>query len=196
MRLRSWSKLEFLEPKGFLIGLAEVSEKIAESDLPYSVTSLRTNGLKRHREARQCALFCYGMSQLVGAEVRFAPAEESDVDFVAWFQKGEVSHFVPLQMKEVVPERVRANVSLQEELDKLSKYTDSEDLCVVFHVNRDIRVTPSELDLTRVKLRELWLVGCAGGDGQEWMICGDLLGGEAEELRFRYPCPGSKRAQS
>lgn len=189
MRVRRWSKLAFQEPRGFLISLAEISDQIAASDLPYSVASLRTNSLKRHREARQCALFCHGMGHLLGTEVRFAPAEESDIDFVAWFRKADEDHFVPVQVKELVPERVRPTASFQEELNKLAKYTDSHDLCVVFHINRDVRIEPAELHLTGVKVRELWLVGSAGEDGKEWMLCGDLLASDAQELRFSYPEP-------
>ena len=94
-----------------------------------------------------------------------------------------------MQVKELVPERVRAIASFQEELSKLSKYADSEDLCVVFHINRELRIELEDLDLTAAKIGELWLVGSAGEDGKEWMLCGDLLSGEAQELRFSYPEP-------
>lgn len=189
MRLRSWSKLEYLDPHAFLVGLAKIAESIPQSGVPYNVASLRTNQLKRHREARQCALFCYGMGHLVETMVRFAPAEEADVDFVAWFNKGDESHFVPIQMKELVPARVRADVSLQGEIDKLGKYVDSKDLCVVFHINREVSISPSELDVSRALIRELWLVGSSDAEGREWRLCGDLMSGQAQETCFRYPEP-------
>src|SRR3546814_9987611 len=42
---------------------------------PYTTlfrSSLRTNELKPYREGRQCALFCYGVGQRFGLDVRFA----------------------------------------------------------------------------------------------------------------------------
>lgn len=189
MRVRRWSKLPFLDSKAFLVGLGEVSEKVGTYGAPYSIAALRTNDLRRHREARQCALFCYGMSQLLRAEVRFAPAEESDIDFVGWYHIGDTDHLVPIQVKELVPRQVKQTVSFQEEINKLAKYTDSRDLVVVFHVNRDVRVTPAELDFSGLELAELWIVGYLGDEAQEWLLCGNLLAQDISEIRFRYPEP-------
>lgn len=123
-----------MDTKGFLVELAQLRDRLSLQDMPYNVASLRTNALKPYREGRQCALFCYGMGRLMGREVRFAQAEDADVDFVGRYEVDGTAHYVPIQMKEVVPAEVRVEVSLQQEIDKLAKYVDSQDLTVVFHV--------------------------------------------------------------
>jgi hypothetical protein len=112
MRERRWSRLPFYDPKGLLIELHKLSLLVAEADLPYSLASLRTNGLKQYREGRQCALFCYGIGQRFGVEGRFAFAEEQDIDCVARYEMDDTVKFVPLQMKEIVPQQVLDSASL------------------------------------------------------------------------------------
>src|SRR3546814_1228758 len=107
MKGRRWSKRPFYDPRGLLIELDKLSDEVAAASLPYNLASLRTNELKPYREGRQCALFCYGVGQRFGLDVRFAFSEEQDVDFVARFERNGYVHFVPLQLKELVPERVR-----------------------------------------------------------------------------------------
>ena len=188
MRERRWSKLPFYDPKVLLIELGKLSSEVAGSGLPYKLASLRTNSLKPYREGRQCALFCYGIGQRLGLDIRFAFAEEQDLDFVARFEKDGAIHFVPLQMKEVVPERVSDTASLQREIDKLARYVDSSDLVVAFHLNRESQVVPEQLDLSRAKVGELWVVGYTGMDN-EWRLIGNFLSESAGASVFRYPEP-------
>ena len=188
MRERRWSQLPFYDPKGLLVELHKVSLDVAQADLPYNLSSLRTNSLNRYREGRQCALFCYGIGQRLETEVRFAFSEEQDIDFVSRYEVDEVVHLVPLQMKEVVPQRVRDAASLQEEIDKLSKYGDSSDLVVAFHLNRDARIVPQDLDFSRAKVREIWIVGSTGKD-EEWLLLGNMIGTDPRASVFRYPEP-------
>lgn len=188
MRERRWSKLPFYDPKGLLIELDKLSDKVSAANLPYNLASLRTNELKPYREGRQCALFCYGVGQRFGLDVRFAFAEEQDIDFVARFERDECVHFVPLQMKELVPERVRDSASLQNELNKLAKYGDSSDLVVAFHLNRGVTVVPEQLDFANFKVAQLWFVGYTG-HGQEWRLLGDMLSKSGGASVFRYPEP-------
>lgn len=191
MKVRQWSKLPYYDPKGLLIALDELSDQVATANLPYRLASLRTNELNRFREGRQCALFCYGMSQRLGAEVRFAILEENDTDFIGRYERPGEVHYVPLQIKELVPSEVRAAVTLQEEIDKLEKYTDSKDLVVAFHLNRAIHLDFAQLDLSRVPVMELWFFGCASPEDQEWMLFGNALSRQREASRFRYPGPNN-----
>jgi hypothetical protein len=188
MRERSWSRLPFYDPKGVLIALNALSEEVAAADLPYNLASLRTNGLKPYREGRQCALFCYGVGQRFGIDVRYAASEEQDFDFVARFERDGCVNFVPLQMKELVPEHVKSSVSLQGEIDKLEKYVDSSDLVVAFHLNRELNVVPEQLDFSRIRLAQLWFVGYTGCS-PEWLLLGDMLSAEPGASVFRYPEP-------
>ena len=83
------------------------------------------------------------MSQMVGAPVWFAQAEASDYDVIARYDRDNVTHYAPVQLKEFVPERVNATAELQAELNKIAKYTDSAELVVAFHFNRDATFHPS-----------------------------------------------------
>jgi hypothetical protein len=188
MRERRWSRLPFYDPKGLLIELHKLSLLVAEADLPYSLASLRTNGLKQYREGRQCALFCYGIGQRLGVEVRFAFAEEQDIDFVARYEMDDTVKFVPLQMKEIVPQQVLDSASLQNEIDKLSKYGDSRDLVVAFHLNRDAHIVPEQLDFSRAKVKEVWIVGYSGKE-QNWLLLGNMIGNNPGASTFPYPEP-------
>ena len=156
-------------------------------ELPYAVSSLRTNQLKPFREGRQCALFCFAIGQMLGLNVRFAFNEQGDIDFVGRYElPGEV-HYVPIQLKELVPIKVRSGISLQSEIDKLSKYTDSKDLVVAFHLNRDFRLELSSLDFSAVPVKELWLFGASAPSQGKWLLLGNLLSPDARFFEFDYP---------
>ncbi|MEY3359120.1 MAG: hypothetical protein RLZZ537_187 [Pseudomonadota bacterium] len=189
MKVRQWSKLPYYDPKSLLIALDKVSDQVAAANLPYNLSSLRTNELNQFRERRQCALFCYGMSQRLGTEVRFAVFEESDTDFIGKYIFLDEVHYVPLQVKEIVPSVVSDAVTLQDEIDKLEKYTDSKDLVVAFHINRVIHVDFAQLDFSRVPVMELWFFGCVDQVKQEWLLFGNVLSEQREPSNFRYPEP-------
>lgn len=186
IRARSWLKLSFYNPKGVLIELQKQSLIVSQANVPYSVSSLRTNQLNKYRQGRQCALFCYGMSQKLGVDVRFAFAEEQDIDFVACYEINDTINLVPLQMKELVPEQVNDSALLQNEINKLSKHVDSHDLVVAFHINRNVRISPDQLDLSRVKVGQIWIMECSGNEN-EWIIVGNLLDEIASTTKFQYP---------
>ncbi|HET6805959.1 MAG TPA: hypothetical protein VFH59_11020 [Frateuria sp.] len=186
MRVRRWSRLTYHDSRKILAELGKISNKVAASSLPYRVASLRTNALKTSREGRQCALFCFGMSTRLGTDVAFAFAEEDDLDFVARYTLADVTHYVPLQMKEFAPDFVAPSASIQQEVDKLAKYADSSDLVVAFHINRDVRLEPASLDLSQVKVAELWFVGYLG-HGENWLLLGNLLSPTSHPSVFEYP---------
>ncbi len=137
IRSKSWLKLKYYDPADILRKLRAVEMKYPVSELPYKVSSLRTKSLKTRGESRQCALFCHGMAQYKGLTLSYAESEESDYDFVVFC--AENSSFVPVQMKELVPEKLNPDTDLQKEIDKLSKYVDSGDLCVALYLNRELK---------------------------------------------------------
>jgi hypothetical protein len=186
MRLKTWQKLSYLDPRSLLIALHELSIKLPP-ELPYKVAALRTNQLKRYLEGRQCALLCYAMSQRMGVEIRFAMQEDSDVDFVGRYESEGTVYFIPIQIKEFVPDFVNPNASLQVELDKLEKYADSSDLVVAFHINRTGTVHLSELDFSRIPVKQLWFFGACSENQNEWLLLGDLLTPGARYFNFSYP---------
>src|SRR5690606_4253872 len=107
-------------------------------------------------------------------------------DFVVRFERDGFLNFVPLQLKELVPEQVSNSASLQVEIDKLEKYVDSSDLVVAFHLNRNFELVPEQLDFSRLRLRQLWFVGYTGRS-TDWLLLGDMLSAEAKPSFFRYP---------
>jgi hypothetical protein len=187
MRIKHWQTLHYLQPRGVLVALRAFALANPLHELPYAIGALRTNELRPIREGRQCALFCYGMSQFLGVDVRYAHDEQSDTDFVGRYERFDEVHFVPIQLKELVPSRVRTEVDLQHEIDKLSKYADSPDLVVAFHLNRDIQVELSALDFSKVPVKELWFFGALSRDQLQWRLIGNLLSVDARYFEFRYP---------
>ena len=103
IRAREWASLKYLDSEKILRGLREVATSYPLHELPYEVAALRRRDLRPYAEGRQAALFCYAMSHIAGAPVWFAQAERSDFDIVARYVRGDVTHFVPVQLKELVP---------------------------------------------------------------------------------------------
>jgi hypothetical protein len=185
-----WNKLEYLDPEAVLLGLRELQYSGVLEALPYKVAALRTHELRLYQEGRQAALFCYGMSHRVGKKVLFSMVEKQDYDFVAFYQDDDVQRFAPVQLKELVPPETVPNgplPELQKEIDKLKKYTDSEDLVVAIHINRNITINPAELRPPQANLGALWLFGATDSSQQTWMIMGNLLKSDPVVFNFRHP---------
>ena len=113
-RLKVWEQLKYRDPKDILIELRKVESSYPLEKLPYNVSTLRTRSLRGHGESRQCALFCYGMSQALNITVGYAESEENDYDFIAHL--AEQNAFIPIQMKELVPHKINPNADLQIEV--------------------------------------------------------------------------------
>jgi hypothetical protein len=150
------------------------------------VRTLRTHGLKRDRERRQAALFCYGQSQLLGHPIYFYDFEGSDFDFVATWSCDSTQHFAPVQLKEVVPERLSKNSSLQSVIDGLTKYATSDTLTVAIFFNRNGRLDLGEINVASLRLSALWIAGAVSPDQNRWSMTGNLLGDPGFSL-FDYP---------
>lgn len=184
IRTRAWSKLKYYDPKEILVALREIERAYPLKDMPYKVSTLRSRSLRSRGESRQCAIFCYGMAQLLGITLLYAESEVDDYDYIACVP--EKNLFIPIQMKEVVPEKVNPETNLQKEIDKLRKYSDSIDLCVAIYVNRVQSIDVSRLNLSGLGIAELYLFGGATPTQETWKIVGNLLD-TPTECRFNYP---------
>lgn len=186
IKIRAWSKLKYLDPKEILIRIREVEKNYPLEEMPYKVATLRTKPLQAHGESRQCALFCYGMSQALGVTLGYAESEEADYDFIIYCVEEE--SFIPLQMKELVPEKLNKDTDIQKEINKLKKkYVDSEDLCVALYINRlEKSLDVSRIDIAGLNIAELWLFGAASPDQSKWKIIGNLLD-SPKTYEFTYP---------
>lgn len=182
---REWLKYQYLDPEKILLGLREIARTYPLHELHYHSRTLRTHKLRKYGEGRQAALFCYAMSEVLGTKVSFAQVERQDYDMIASYELDGDVNFVPVQLKEWAPDFLPSPESLQAELDKLAKYTDSSDLVVAFHLNRETRVVLSELSLPR-SIGGLWFYGCTEPSQNHWTLIGDLLK-EPIEYEFMHP---------
>jgi hypothetical protein len=185
-RLREISKLDFREPGPFLVSLREIEARVAKSNLPTPVRELRTNPLKTWREARQAALFCYGLGQRLGATVSFAREEARDHDFIAQSLVDGVPHVVSVQLKEVVPTELNPNATLYRAVGALAKYADAQELTVAVHLNQRVRFDPAYLAVPKLRIGALWVFGTLTEDQSEWGLWGDFMQ-EPFGTRFSYP---------
>ena len=177
---------EFRDPKPFLIALAELEPRVAASNLDLKVKQLRTNSLREWREARQAAIFCYGMSQVMDRPIYFCREESQDYDFVASYVVDEKPYLFPVQLKEVVPDTLNATSSVQKIIESLTKYVDSKVLTVAIYLNRQVRFDPKDIILPPLRIGALWVFGAITADQSVWGLWGNFLE-QPEGSTFTYP---------
>jgi hypothetical protein len=180
------SKQPAINPEEALRQLRAVEILIAQSDLAPKVRALRTNKLNRDRELREAALFCYGQQCRMQQRVHFYPVEASNYDFVATWTCGDVQHYAPVQLKEVVPQELNPRSSIQAIIEGLARYSSARELVVAIHVNQEGRFDPKHLQLPRLSIAELWIFGAASRDQSKWFLFGDMLT-EPKYSYFDYP---------
>lgn len=185
--LRVVQKLQFRDPHAFLLELRKLEAKIALSDTPSRIKSLRTNGLKEARERREAALFCKGMSERLGQTVYFASHEDQDFDFVASWVIGDSQHFAPVQLKEVVPTALNTSATLASVICGLEKYTDSLDLTVAIHLNQVGWFDPDALRLQHLKVASVWVFAAVAADQSLWNLWGNFTEDDPDCNQFSYP---------
>lgn len=193
VRLRQFAKLAYGDPRGFLAALRRLEWAVAASPTPERIKTLRTQGLKSGREMRDAAIFCVGMSERIGFDVRFAPVEDQDFDFIAtWFDGEGMRKYCPVQLKEVAPPHLNAGATIQAVVHGLARYADSADVTVAIKINRPGRFDPAELKLpANLRIGGLWIFAGLSADQSEFGLWGDFLSKAEAPLgtRFSYPLP-------
>ncbi|MFH2075303.1 MAG: hypothetical protein ABIJ57_08155 [Pseudomonadota bacterium] len=169
-----------------LADLRRLDHLAAESSLSKNVKTLRRNDLKKYREGRDAALFCLGMTKVLGTTVFFACLEAQDYDFVTQWKNGDEAIYTPVQLKEVVSESLNPNSDVNDTLAKLTKYSGSDRTVVALRVNREIHLELNSIQFPKMRLGGIWLYGAAGPDQQKWSIYGDLLN-EPQLWEYEYP---------
>jgi hypothetical protein len=187
LRIRQWEKLRYLDSERILRGLRQIATSKPLHTLPYQVSSLRRRDLRFYGEGRQAALFCYAMSQVAGVPVAFAQLEASDYDVIARYVIDDTAHYVPIQLKELVPDQVNPHADLQAELSKIGKYVDSHELVVAFHLNSERHIDFSTLSFPVGTVGELWFFGATTRDQRKWVLIGNMLRQERFAYEFTYP---------
>ena len=188
---RAWinhaSKLQFINPEPLLKDLHTLDMRLGRSSLPRKVRTLRTNQLKRSREAREAALFCYGIGQRMGRPVYLAQDESQDYDFVGrWIDGSGGRHYAPVQLKEVVPADLNPAASIAAAIRSLTKYADSGELTVAIHLNRAAQFNPDELHIPPLRIAALWVFASISADKSVWGLWGNLLEDRLGSI-FKHP---------
>lgn len=189
-RLRAFAQLEFKDPEEYLRRLRLITPLISSSNLNYHQKSLRTRGLRIHKDRREAALFCYGLQSATGnSTFEFAMIEDADHDAVyRCIVNGKIC-FTPVQLKEVVPPNVNAQVSLatlEREIAKLKKYADSQDLVVGIFLNQNGVSEFTEIEAPNLKVGGVWVFGCCSPDKSRWFLFGNILS-NPKHFEFDHP---------
>jgi hypothetical protein len=191
VRLRKFAGLKFGDPRGFLRSLREVELPVAVSSTPDKIKTLRAQKLKPEREMRDAAIFCVGMSERIGVDVRFAPDEDQDFDFVAtWLDSEGTRRYCPVQLKEVVPVHLNTNATIQAVVGQLVHYADSADVTVAIKLNRAGQFDPTELKIpANLRIGGLWIFAGLSAKQSEFGLWGDFLSttDTPHGTRFSYP---------
>lgn len=169
--LRALRAIEQIEPRSL------PSQKVEQLPKAYK---------KLFREFRAAAIFCYGHSYRSEQPVDFIPVEQADYDFVATWVIDENRHFAPVQLKELVPERLNPKDSVQSLLNALAKYSSSPDLTVAIYLNRTGRFEPEKLCIPQLDFAAIWIFWAATADKSQWCLYGNMLE-QPEITRFAYP---------
>lgn len=180
--------MEWVDPRQVLVNLRWLEHSLP-SEMDERVRHLRTNQLKSWREARMAALFAFGIGdQVLKTPTLVSKTEERDFDFVMKWKDTDADHFYPVQLKELPPNDINSEVSLDHLHDKLEKYSGLDDLSVVICINRRMHFEYRPWKRpTRPKIRELWYLGCQAPDQSKWFLYGSALEENPKEYKFNYP---------
>jgi len=186
IKLREWDKLGYIDPTKYLIGLGSLSQSVDLSGFPKEVLGMRLRSLEHHRETREAAIFCHGLSQCVlDNHVDFAMSEDSDYDFVTRTVYEDRVVYVPVQTKELPPESISSK-PIESELEKLAKYARSDDLVVAYHLNREMTINMKKIKMPKLTIAAIFFFGKMSSQNNTWFIFGGKLG-EFRGGEYGYP---------
>lgn len=174
-----------MDPSKLLIGLDKLFDLSGIKKYPHPGDILLTRRVRNISEDRRCAIFCHAMGQVLGKKILFASCENSDYDYVgAYAHRGSTYKF-PIQLKQLVPDRLNPTTSLKDEICKLKKYVNGQDLVVAIHINRKVNFRPHSLEVSRLNIKEIWLYGRHRDNS--WILYGNLMREDANAYRFQLP---------
>ena len=186
LRMREWCMLKYFDPRRTLTDLRAIEIEIAGCPMDDKVRALRTHTLWKYNEWRQAALFCYGISGVLGTIVYFAPHEAEGYDYITVRVAGDTQTFTPLQLKELVPAHTNPGATLGQILASLTKYATSRDTVVAIYINRRQTMDLASIVAPSLNIGELWLFWAASEDQSKWNLYGDLLKDPVLD-EFDYP---------
>lgn len=175
VELRRLSRLRFIDPELVLPELNKLRCELVQRDVPLSVKNLRTHGLKRSRELWTACIFAHGMREILRTKIYVADDEGGDHDFVCYWDAPETGNICPVQLKEVVPQELNSNSSVQSIIDSIAKKRNYRKRTLAIKLTREGNFNPSTLDLSKLETESVWVFGSVSADQTQWVIWGDLL---------------------
>jgi len=156
---------------------------------PLGRGTYRCTRQREEREGWQAALLCHGIAQAVlGQPMSFALYEDADYDCIFSWQSGPNPRYAPVQLKEVVPDSVNPEASIEQVLAKLTRYTTSDNLIVGIHLNRAGIADLGRIRPPHLNVRELWIYGAIDDEQTRWALFGNMLD-RPRLYVFDYPTP-------
>jgi hypothetical protein len=161
---RRFASFEYVDPENLLKKLLPIVESIQQGT--ELAKNLNSHQLKIILEQYQAALFAYILGQnkhsiravsVCIKENDDCIKEDEDFDCVikTLDPDGKIV-FRPVQLKEFSNHDPK-KAEIQSEINKLKKY--SHGLAVVFWMNRDVKIDLSQINLSGLKIEQLWFMG-------------------------------------
>ena len=182
-----WATLSYSNPTKMLLGLDELFDSAGIKKYANPGDLLLNRRVRHVAEDRRCAIFLHGAGQALRKKILFAAQESSDYDYVGAYEHNGAIHRFPIQLKQLVPDRLNSSTDLQAELDKLKKYSGLADLVVAIHINRKMHLKPQDLNIAGLKIKEIWLYGQLGKGSRDWLLFGNLMAGTQNAYTFQLP---------
>lgn len=185
---RQLDQMQWVEPRKVLVNLRQVELRLP-SDMDQRTRTLRTRDLRKWHEARHAVLFAFGVAEkVIKTPIWVSKSQERDFDFVMKWRVNDGDCFSFGQLKELPPDDVNGDVTLEDIFDKLEKYSGSDDLCVVIALNRRTRIQFQPWSRpSRPRIRQLWYMGCESPDQARWFVYGSVLSSNPRKYEFSYP---------
>lgn len=116
VELNAWGKQSFHDPESVLRKPRKIQLELVPQITDEGIRNLRTSQLKTEREARDAAIFSYGIGQALGTEVLLVREESSNYDFLTCWKSDDALNSCPVQLKELPPDELNANISIESRL--------------------------------------------------------------------------------
>jgi len=187
MKNSAWTSLTYMNPEELLLRTDKILDDSGIKKYKNFSDILLNRRTRNMLEDRRCATFCHGLGQILDKKILFANYESADHDYIGAYKNNGELHTFPIQLKQLVPDRLNPSTSLQNEISKLKKYTDAQDLVVAIHVNRGVHIKPNELDFSEVTAKEVWIFGQLKNDVKTWLLFGNLMTCKPNSYTFQLP---------
>jgi hypothetical protein len=188
-----WRSLPFYDPAAILRRLRTLEHELADVDMDERVRRLRTPGLKTYREARDGALFVYGIGLGKQLPMEYTPFEHADYDFVARWRDGTTEHYIPVQLKELPPSDLNPKLSIESLLTGIRSDVPRTSTVLAIKLNRSGQTDLTKLSIPKLPYRQLWFFFATQPGSNAWRIFGDALGTPGY-FSYAYPEPDAHAA--